>query len=63
VPEALDMSGLDFNDAKFMAATAVDKSQWTQEMKLHGELIEGRLGERVPPSVKKRYDELKDHFA
>jgi len=63
VPEALDMSGLDFNDSKFTAATAVDKSQWTQEMKLHGELIEGRLGERVPPSVKKRYEELKGHFA
>jgi hypothetical protein len=40
----------------------VDKSQWTQEMKLHGELIEGRLGERVPPSVKKRYEELKGTF-
>jgi phosphoenolpyruvate carboxykinase (GTP) len=64
VPEALDMSGLEsFTADKFAAATAVEKSQWSQEMKLHGELIEGRLGERVPPSVKKRYEELKGEFA
>jgi len=32
-------------------------------MKLHAELIEGKLGERVPASVKKRYEELKGAFA
>jgi Phosphoenolpyruvate carboxykinase (GTP) len=63
VPDSLDMNGLDFNADKFTAATAVDSSQWSQEMKLHAELIEGRLGEGVPASVKKRYEELKKEFA
>ncbi|HET9650961.1 MAG TPA: phosphoenolpyruvate carboxykinase (GTP), partial [Usitatibacter sp.] len=64
VPESLDMDGLPaFTAERFLAATAVDKSQWSQEMKLHAELIEGRLGERVPAPVRKRYEELKAHFA
>jgi phosphoenolpyruvate carboxykinase (GTP) len=64
VPEALDMDGMKGFDAeKFVAATAVDKSQWSQEMKLHAELIEGKLGERVPAPVRKRYEELKGSFA
>jgi phosphoenolpyruvate carboxykinase (GTP) len=63
VPESLDMNGLDFSADKFSAATAVDSSQWSQEMKLHAELIEGKLGEGVPAPVKKRYEELKKEFA
>jgi GTP-dependent phosphoenolpyruvate carboxykinase len=57
------MSGFDFSADKFMAATAVDNAQWSQEMKLHAELIEGKLGERVPGPVKSRYEELKREFA
>jgi phosphoenolpyruvate carboxykinase (GTP) len=63
VPDTLDMSGFDFSADKFMAATAVDNAQWSQEMKLHAELIEGKLGERVPGPVKSRYEELKREFA
>ncbi|HET9580915.1 MAG TPA: phosphoenolpyruvate carboxykinase (GTP) [Usitatibacter sp.] len=64
VPESLDMDGVPgFTAERFVAATAVDKSQWSQEMKLHAELIEGKLGERVPAPVRSRYEELKAQFA
>jgi len=63
VPESLDLNGLNFDAARFADATAVDKSQWGQEMKLHAELIEGKLGEGVPAPVKQRYEELKGAFA
>ena len=64
VPESLDMSGLEsFTPDKFAAATAVDKAEWRDEMKLHGEFIEGRLGGHAPAEVQRRYDELKKEFA
>jgi len=64
VPSALDMEGLQgFDASKFAAATAVDKDQWAEEMKLHGELIDKKLGGKVSPELKKRYEELKGTFA
>jgi phosphoenolpyruvate carboxykinase (GTP) len=64
VPESLDMAGLEtFGPDKFAQATAVDKSQWHDEMKLHGELLDQKLGDHVPGELKKRYSELKSQFA
>ena len=64
VPESLDMKGLEsFGADKFAAATAVEKSQWTEEMKLHAEMLEGRMGGRVPAPIMKRFQQLKGEFA
>jgi phosphoenolpyruvate carboxykinase (GTP) len=63
VPESLDMQGLEsFGADKFANATAVEKSQWTQEMGLHGELIQ-KLTHRLPQQIKARFEELKKAFA
>ena len=36
--------------AKFADATAIVKDQWSQEMKLHMEMVEGKLADdKVPP--------------
>jgi phosphoenolpyruvate carboxykinase (GTP) len=63
VPESLDMTGLEkFDAGKFAAATAVDKPDWKDEMKLHDELLNGRLSGRAPSEIRKRFDELKSEF-
>jgi phosphoenolpyruvate carboxykinase (GTP) len=63
VPTQLDMKGLESFDAKkFSAATAVDKSQWAHEMKLHAELLEKRLSGRAPKELAKRFSELDSAF-
>ncbi|HZZ91930.1 MAG TPA: phosphoenolpyruvate carboxykinase (GTP) [Usitatibacter sp.] len=63
VPEGLDMQGMEtFGPDKFAAATSVEKSQWTQEMGLHGELID-KLTHRLPGAIKQRFEELKREFA
>jgi len=43
-------------------ATAVSRSEWQQEMKLHGEMVEGKLAEKAPPDMMRRYEELKAAF-
>jgi phosphoenolpyruvate carboxykinase (GTP) len=64
VPESLDMHGMEtFGADKFAAATAVDKSQWSEELKLHAEMLEGKMGSRVPGPIMKRFKELKQQFA
>jgi phosphoenolpyruvate carboxykinase (GTP) len=64
VPESLDTHGMEKFDAeKFAAATAVDKSQWKEEMKLHAELLDGKLAGKAPAELKKRYDTLSSEFA
>jgi phosphoenolpyruvate carboxykinase (GTP) len=64
VPEALDMAGLDsFGLDRFAAATEVSKAEWNAEMKLHAELLEERLGGRVPPELIERYQALKGELA
>ena len=64
VPESLDMTSMEkFDAGKFAAATAVNKSEWRDEMKLHDELLSGKLAGRAPQELKKRYDELKSEFA
>jgi phosphoenolpyruvate carboxykinase (GTP) len=63
VPEQLDLNGLEsFTSDKFASATAVDKSQWHDEMKLHDELLSGKLAGRAPQELAKRYDELDATF-
>jgi phosphoenolpyruvate carboxykinase (GTP) len=63
VPTELDMQGLQSFDAgKFAAATAVEKSQWKDEMKLHDELLEGKLSGRAPRELAKRFEELNAAF-
>ncbi|MGZ5684476.1 MAG: phosphoenolpyruvate carboxykinase (GTP) [Usitatibacter sp.] len=62
VPESVDMKGLEaFGPEKFTAATEYSKPQWKDEMKLHAELIEGKL-DRVPQELLKRFKELKAAF-
>src|SRR4051812_26612903 len=63
VPESLDMQGLEsFGSDKFTAATAVEKPQWSQEMGLHGELIQ-KLSKGLPDAIKQRFEQLKKDFA
>ena len=63
VPEALDMQGLEnFGADRFAAATAVDKSQWHDEMKLHAEMLEKKMEGQVPSPIMKRYQQLKAAF-
>jgi len=63
VPDHLDMQGLDsFGAEKLQEATRVEPRQWSDEMKLHGELVQ-KLADRIPAAVKKRYEELKATFA
>ena len=60
VPKQLDMTGLEsFGAEKFAAATAVSKAEWQKEMPLHGEMVEGKLAEKAPPEMMKRFEELK----
>jgi len=63
VPTELDMKGMQsFTAEKFANATAVDKSQWHDEMKLHSELLEGKLAGRAPKELAKRFEELNAAF-
>ena len=53
-----------FGEAKFAEATAITKDQWAAEMKLHMEMVEGKLADdRVPPELFARYQQLKAEFA
>jgi phosphoenolpyruvate carboxykinase (GTP) len=63
VPKSLDMTGLESLSAeRFAAATAVTKAEWQPEMKLHGEMVEGKLAEKAPPEMLRRFEELKQAF-
>jgi phosphoenolpyruvate carboxykinase (GTP) len=63
VPESLDMTGLEkFDAGKFAAATAVEKSEWKDEMKLHDELLDKKLGRKAPAELMKRFSELTAAF-
>ena len=43
-------------------ATAVDKAQWHDEMKLHAELLDGKLAGRAPKELEQRKEELDAAF-
>ena len=63
VPVELDMKDLESMSAeRFAAATAVDKAQWHDEMKLHAELLEGKLAGRAPKELEQRREELDAAF-
>jgi phosphoenolpyruvate carboxykinase (GTP) len=57
----LDWNGLDgFGAEKYADATSIVKEQWSNEMKLHMEMVEGKLSQdRVPPVLFARYQALK----
>jgi phosphoenolpyruvate carboxykinase (GTP) len=61
----LDWKGMEaFGESKFTDATSIVKDQWSGEMKLHGEMVEGKLSQdRVPPELMQRYRELKAEFS
>ena len=62
-PDALDMKGLEsFAPERFALAMEVDGARWGEEMKLHAELLEGKLEGHAPPELKRRYEELKAAF-
>lgn len=54
----IDWSGSSFAQEKFDAITAVNQTQWTQELKLHDELLT-RLAYHLPIEMRQRYDRLK----
>ncbi|MEP7261733.1 MAG: phosphoenolpyruvate carboxykinase (GTP) [Usitatibacter sp.] len=63
VPTQLDMKGMQsFTAEKFAAATAVEKAQWHDEMKLHSELLQGKLSGTAPKELAARFDELNAAF-
>ncbi|MGZ5060960.1 MAG: phosphoenolpyruvate carboxykinase (GTP) [Usitatibacter sp.] len=63
VPKELDMKGMEsFGADRFAAATAVSSEEWRMEMPLHGEMVEGKLAERAPQEMMKRFEELKAAF-
>jgi len=63
VPSALDMQGLEtFGPERFAAATAVEKSQWSDEMKLHAEMLGKKLEGSVPTELQRRFEELSATF-
>jgi phosphoenolpyruvate carboxykinase (GTP) len=64
VPKELDMKGLEsFGPERFAAATEVSKAEWQKEIPLHAEMVEGKLAERAPPEMLKRFEELKAAFS
>jgi phosphoenolpyruvate carboxykinase (GTP) len=64
VPKSLDMTGLEsFGAERFEAATKVSAEEWRQEMPLHAEMVEGKLADKAPPELMKRFEELKSAFA
>lgn len=54
----IDWSGSSFAQEEFDAITAVNQTQWTQELKLHDELLT-RLAYHLPIEMRQRYDRLK----
>ena len=64
VPQSLDMTGLaDFGADKLAAATKVSSEEWRKEIPLHAEMVHGKLAEKAPPELMKRFEELKKAFA
>jgi len=64
VPQSLDMAGLEnFGAEKFDAATKVSSEEWRKEIPLHAEMVHGKLAEKAPPELMKRFEELKQAFA
>ena len=54
----IDWQGLEgFAAEKYLAISAIDKSMWKQEMPLHREFFD-KLGERLPPAMKARFETL-----
>jgi phosphoenolpyruvate carboxykinase (GTP) len=60
----LDWKGLEgFGEQKFADATSIKPEQWSQEMKLHAEMVEEKLAQdRVPPDLMARYRQLKAEY-
>ncbi len=54
----LDWSGSSFAQEKFDEITAINQTQWTQELKLHDELLT-KLAHHLPAEMTRRYTVLK----
>ncbi len=54
----LDWSGSTFAQEKFDAITVINQTQWTQELKLHDELLT-KLAYHLPAEMQQRYEALK----
>ena len=63
VPESLDTTGLPIGAEKIAEANTVSKPEWRDEIKLHAEMVEGKLAERAPREMLERYQALKSEFA
>jgi phosphoenolpyruvate carboxykinase (GTP) len=60
VPRAKDLEwrGLEgFGAEKYLAISSIDTAMWKQEIPLHREFFE-KLGSRLPPAMKSRYEAL-----
>jgi len=53
----LDWTDLTYSPEKFLAITAIQKTQWTQELKLHHELL-SKLQHHLPTELTNRYQSL-----
>jgi phosphoenolpyruvate carboxykinase (GTP) len=63
VPAELDMKGLEsLSPEKVAAATAVEHPQWRDELKLHADLLQGKLAGRAPKELAQRFEELNAAF-
>ena len=63
VPDSLDTRGLSIDEGRIAEANTVSKPEWHEEMKLHAEMVEGKLAGRAPREMLERYAELKSAFA
>ena len=55
--EDLDWHGLDFSRETFEKLTAVDRGEWTEELKDHGRLFD-TLKSRMPGELDEKREEL-----
>ncbi len=60
----LDWTGLEgFTAEKYGSASNVARAQWSEEMKLHQEILVDKLGNRTPSELRERFEKLKGEFA
>jgi phosphoenolpyruvate carboxykinase (GTP) len=55
----MDWRGLAFSSEQFNHITAIDRTQWQQELQLHDELL-NKLSHHMPSVMKTRYEALKN---
>jgi len=66
VPQFTDLEwkGLEgFSDEQFRRVTSIDPNAWRKEIPLHAEMVQGKLADKAPAELMKRFEELKAAFA